>query len=75
MPKINGKTAAEAVQPLYSAATKKTPGKKFVQVWAENKLDDNFKEVKELKGVKGVDEVNLQEQGKQMLTSRRMLDS
>ena len=36
------------MQPLYAAATKKSLGKKFVDVWAEQGLQRNFDDVKRL---------------------------
>ena len=33
LPKLNGKSAAELLQPLYAAATAKNPGMKFVTMW------------------------------------------
>ena len=38
LPKLNNKTAAEIMQPLYSAATKKRPAKKFTDICKEDAL-------------------------------------
>merc|ERR1711867_169084 len=48
LPKVNGKSAAEILQPLYMAATKKTPGKTFQTIWKELNLDTSFKQAKQL---------------------------
>ena len=43
LPHINGKSPAEILQPLYTAATTKLPpSKKFTQYWQEKRLDSNF---------------------------------
>ena len=48
LPNLNGKSAAEHLQPLYSAATEKVPGVKFVQIWKERNLDVPFENAKKL---------------------------
>ena len=48
LPVVNGKSPAEILQPLYQAATDKTPGKKFVDRWAELGLDDDYAAAKDL---------------------------
>merc|ERR1712212_523629 len=43
LPKTDGKTPAEILQPLYTAATKALPPKTtFVQHWNDNKLQESF---------------------------------
>ena len=42
------KSAAEVLQPLYRMATSKTPGKKFVDVWKQENMQDHFDEAKQL---------------------------
>ena len=44
--KYKGKNPAEWMKPLYSAATNKRPGQKFVDTWRELKLQENFDAVK-----------------------------
>ena len=46
LPKLQGRTAAEIMQPLYQAATKKRPAKKFADIWKEEGLQRNFDDVK-----------------------------
>ena len=48
LPKVDGKTAAEILQPLYLAATKKTPNKTFQTTWKESNLDSVFRQAKNL---------------------------
>ena len=48
LPHLEGKSAAEHLQPLYSAATRKTPGIKFTDMWAEQNLDKSFEMAKKL---------------------------
>ena len=48
LPRLHGKNAAEIMRPLYTAATTKKPGKKFVEIWQENNLDKHFQDVKTL---------------------------
>ena len=48
LPQLKGKTAAEILQPLYTAATKQLQRKSFVAHWQENDLDKAFGETKEL---------------------------
>ena len=48
MPHLEGKSATEHLQPLYSAATKKTPGVKFTEIWSKNNLDKSFEMAKKL---------------------------
>ena len=48
LPQVGGRTAAAILQPLYEAATAKTPGKKWTDTWADNDLDRHFKAAKEL---------------------------
>ena len=48
LPKVNGKTAAETLQPLYDIATKKIPGKTFTQIWKENNMQSTFEAAKEM---------------------------
>ena len=48
LPSQNGRSAAEIMQPLYSAATVKTPGIKFVDYWQKNNLDEHFNNTKNL---------------------------
>ena len=45
---MDGKHAAELLQPLYEAATKKRPGKKFTDVWKEDGLDTHYNNAKKL---------------------------
>ena len=49
LPMVNGKTAAEILQPLYTAATIKLPPKMtFERYWSENNLDVDFQNAKNL---------------------------
>ena len=48
LPKLHGKTPAQILQPLYTAATAKRPGKKFVDLWREENLDRAYAEAKQL---------------------------
>ena len=48
LPKMHNKTAAEWLQPLYRAATEKTPGVKFVEMWKQRNLDEHFVNAKKL---------------------------
>ena len=46
--KVDGMNPAEVMKPLYSAATAKRPGKKFVDIWWENNLQQPFDRVKQM---------------------------
>ena len=48
LPKLDGRTPAEVLQPLYSAATTKHPGRKFSDVWDAMKLDNPYADAKRL---------------------------
>merc|ERR1712026_52641 len=48
LPNLGRQTAAEVLQPLYTAATQKQPGKSFKKIWEEQELDVHFKKAKEL---------------------------
>merc|ERR1711978_333822 len=48
LPNLGRQTAAEVLQPLYTAATQKQPGKLFRNIWEEEGLDTYFKKAKEL---------------------------
>ena len=48
MPKIKGKHPAQILQPLYDAATKKTPGKSFLTIWEEKGLQCHFDDAKQM---------------------------
>ena len=46
--RLNGKSAAEILQPLYTAATRKEPGISFATIWARDNLDQHYAEAKKL---------------------------
>ena len=48
LPNVGGKTVAEVIQPLYNIATRKIPGRKFVDLWKEQKMDKHYAEAKQL---------------------------
>ena len=48
LPRVDGINPAEAMKPLYSAATTKKPGVKFVDIWRENNLQKPFDQVKKM---------------------------
>ena len=48
LPAINGESAASILQPLYTAAAKKQPGKSFAKIWREENLDQHFEKAKQL---------------------------
>merc|ERR1711952_369333 len=50
LPNLGRQTAAEVLQPLYTAATQKQPGKSFKKIWEEEELDVHFRKAKELLG-------------------------
>ena len=46
--KVDGQLPARVLQPLYSAATRKIPGKSFEQIWKEENLDEHFERSKRM---------------------------
>ena len=46
--KLKNKSAAEILQPLYTAATRKEPGVAFTTIWARDNLDQHYADAKEL---------------------------
>merc|ERR1711951_22178 len=48
LPNLGRQTAAEVLQPLYTAATQKQPGKSFKKIWEEQELDVHFQKAKKL---------------------------
>ena len=48
LPNLHGQTVAEVLKPLYDIATVKVPGKKFVDLWRERKMDDHYNKAKQL---------------------------
>ena len=48
LPKVGGESPAAILQPLYAAATAKTPGKSFTKIWDENNLIEPFNKSKKM---------------------------
>ena len=48
LPNLDGRSPAAVLQPLYTAATLKQPGKAFKTIWQEMKLDGPFNDAKKL---------------------------
>ena len=48
LPSIEGKKPADILQPLYTAATKKIPGKTFKTMWEEENLATHFQKAKDM---------------------------
>jgi len=48
LPNINGRTAADTLQPLYDFAIKKRVGVKFAQAWTTEGMDPHYENAKEL---------------------------
>ena len=48
LPNVDGRSPADIMAPLYLVGTKKQPGKKFTDIWAENNLQEDFDRVKKM---------------------------
>ena len=48
LPKLDGKSTAEILDPLYKLASRKNPGKKFVEIWQEMDMDQHYNNAKRL---------------------------
>ena len=48
LPKLDGKNAAELLQPLYDMCNTKVPNKTFAKVWEEKEMDVHFQKAKDL---------------------------